>query len=128
MNSMRHWFHIIFMLLVLLFAGHDKAQATAADNGNDNRQSVLMCNADKPQAMLTDTSWQWHLCSQRPERASQHHTYPPVRRLPLYCRHSSNIHNVSLARYHAYGLTLSAPIRLSLPCRYYVLALQRLLC
>lgn len=128
MKTKRRWLHIVLLLLVMLLSGYGKAQAAAADDGRDKSQPVLLGHADKPQALLTDTSWQLRLCSQRPERVSVPHTYPPVRHLSLRHHHSSHIHNVSLARYRAYGLPLSAPIRLSLPCRYYVLALQRLLC
>ena len=127
MKAKRHWLHVILLLLVMLLSGHGRAQAAAPD-GRDKSQPVLLDHADKPQALLTDTSWQLRLCSQRPERVGAPHTFPPVRHLSLRHHHSSHIHNVSLARYRAYGLPLSAPVRLSLPCRYYVLALQRLLC
>lgn len=124
---MKHKFYLIILFLVMLFVCHDKMHASTYHYGG-KEQHVLIDHSDEPQAIITDTSWQLHLCNQRFERTGHSNTFPSMRKLPLHLRYSSHIHNASLARYHVYGLVLSAPIRMSLPCRYYVLTLQRMLC
>ena len=125
---MNRWLRIIILtLLVVLKSTATISAATFAADDDHKIQEWVFEHQQRPQAIISDSSQTFRLCSSRPQRVIPAEYAKQVQRYSFRLQ-SSNLEKT--LSWYSYGRHHIKTSRLSLlfSCEYYVFALKHLLC
>lgn len=116
---------IIVLILTMAFGGH--GTAAAAQQPTSDRLQKVEHKEDHHEAVFTDASALYRICTTRPYRIVPAWAQPQTShlgKLPYYLKHSQTL----MLHYGGRARQESAPIHFDVASRYYVICLRHLLC